>query len=77
MDVGSGIALLTIGLVFIVFGRRMARARIALHYPSEDLRATSGPRRRRIRRNTVIATVLNIAMGVWFVYGGVRVLFGR
>jgi hypothetical protein len=54
----------------------MARARISLHYSYEQLRATSGKWHRRVRRATVIATMLTMLVGVAFVWMGIRWLLG-
>ncbi|MDX6549479.1 MAG: hypothetical protein QOJ31_163 [Gaiellales bacterium] len=61
-----------IGAVLIVFAHPIARHGVSLRFSEHQLRATAGPDRPRIRRLTVIATVLNIAIGAAFVYGGVQ-----
>jgi hypothetical protein len=76
MDVVLGVILVTIGVAMIVYGPRIARARISLHYSYEQLHATSGKWHRRVRRNTLIATTLNILVGAAFVAGGINGLLG-
>ena len=76
MRVVLGVVLMSVGGLMFGFGPRIARARISLHFSYEELRATSGPRHRRVRRATLVATVLTMAVGAAFVAMGVRGLLG-
>jgi hypothetical protein len=76
VQVVLGLILVTLGGAIIGFSPRMARARISLHYSYEQLRATSGKWHRRVRRATVIATMLTMLVGVAFVWMGIRWLLG-
>jgi hypothetical protein len=71
-----GSIMVLVGLILVIFGPRIARARISLHYSYEDLRATSSPVHRRVKRAQAIATSLNLLVGAAFIVFGIRGLIG-
>jgi hypothetical protein len=74
MQTALGIVVLVIGVALAFSGPRLARFRISLHFSTEDLRATSGPRYRRVRMTTIGAYVVNAAMAAFWIYLGIRFL---
>lgn len=65
-----------IGGVALVFGPSMARARISLHYSSEELHNPSNPRHRRVQLATIATAGLNALLGVAWLYFSIHALVG-
>lgn len=76
MAIVVGIVLVVGGAAQLLVGPHLARHRISLHFSTEDLRATSGARYRRVRRTRIAAYVFNEAIGVFWIYMGSRILAG-
>jgi hypothetical protein len=76
MSVVLGMILVVVGGVMLILGSRIARLGVSLRFSAEELRATSGSSRRRVRRATIIGTIGTMLVGAWFIYGGIQVLLG-
>jgi hypothetical protein len=70
MSTAIGVVIMAIGAVGLLFSRRMACARVSLHFSYEDLRATAGPRYRRVKITTIVAYGLNLLISAFWIYAG-------
>jgi len=71
-----GVVLVVIGAIWFVFGHRIARLNASLHFSHEEIRGTSGRWRRWVRPFIVTGTIMNMAVGLFFVLEGVEALLG-
>jgi hypothetical protein len=64
------VLLIAAGTVMLVFGPRIARHSVSLHYSDVEFEAKN----RRVRRAILFATASTMAVGLWFVDGGIAAL---
>lgn len=76
MDAIVASVMMLFGAVGFGFGPRIARHGVSLKYSYEELRATSGPAYRRVRRTTIVGTTLTMLVGAVFLAAGIRGLIG-